>query len=138
MSRASKRLREIIRHSVAAVAVIGLLAPQATVGVSAQDALPSIAEAAPASTPTGAATAPTNQAPPSAAASASPAATKPTRKGFSADEREAPRAEATLIIVNARALTATSVVVVTGGKVVARSGPLVSNARFSLKLPRSK
>jgi hypothetical protein len=40
--------------------------------------------------------------------------------------------------MNGRAVSATAVAVLVGSKAVAQSGPLASNARVTLKLPRIK
>src|SRR5215207_499348 len=45
---------------------------------------------------------------------------------------------ATLTVVNGRAVAATAVAVLVGSKAVARSGPLASNTRVTLRLPRVK
>jgi hypothetical protein len=82
--------------------------------------------------------APTTPAPTSTRPVAGPAPAAQTRKGGSAAKREAPRPAATLTIVNGRAVQATAVAVLAGSKVVARSGPLASNARVTLKLPKLK
>ena len=44
----------------------------------------------------------------------------------------------TLIVVNGRAVSTTTVAVLVGTKVVARSGPLAPNTRVALKLPKIK
>ena len=44
----------------------------------------------------------------------------------------------TLIVVNGRAVSTTTVAVLVGTKAVARSGPLASNTRVALKLPQIK
>jgi hypothetical protein len=51
--------------------------------------------------------------------------------------REAARSATTLTVVNGRAITATSVAVLVGAKVVRRSGPLASRTRVTLNLPGS-
>jgi len=81
---------------------------------------------------------PTTPAPTSAAPIAQPAPTQKPGKGGSIVKRDAPRPASTLTILNGRAIAATSVAVLAGRKVVARSGPLASNARVTLKLPGLK
>ena len=81
---------------------------------------------------------PTTPAPTPAAPIAQPAPTQEPSKGSSASKRDAPRPASTLTIVNGRAVSATGVAVLAGGKVVARSGPLAPNARVTLKLPGLK
>jgi len=44
---------------------------------------------------------------------------------------------ATLVIVNGRAVTATTVAVLAGAKIVRRSGPLAPRTRATLRLPTS-
>ena len=100
-------------------------------------AQPSPGEAAPAPLPTRTEP-PTPPAPRSAAPIAQPGPGQKVGKGGSARQRDAPRPASTLTIVNGRAIAATSVAVLVGRKVVARSGPLASNARVTLKLPGLK
>jgi hypothetical protein len=87
---------------------------------------PSSAETAPAPLPAG------------APASAPPVSTAPAPKGSSAARSQERRSAATLIVVNGRAVPATAVAVLVGAKAVARSGPLASNTRVTLKLPQVK
>ena len=84
---------------------------------------PSSAETAPAPLRTG------------APASAPPASTAPAPKGA---RPQKPRSAATLVVVNGRAVPATALVVLVGAKAVVRSGPLASNTRVTLKLPKMK
>ena len=94
---------------------------------SCQTAAPSSSETAPAPLPAGAPTA------------APPASTAPARTASSAAARSPKRrSAATLIVANGRAIPATAVAVLVGRKAVARSGPLASNTRITLKLPELK
>jgi hypothetical protein len=111
--------------------------PPSTPAVAPSPERPSPGEAAPAQVSPGTDT-PTTPASPSIAPTAQPALAGHPRSGGSARKREPPRPAATLTIVNGRAVPATAVAVLAGGKVVARSGPLAANARVTLKLPGSK
>jgi hypothetical protein len=73
---------------------------------------------------------------PPATAAAPVASSAPTLARRPSATREAP-GRAGLTIVNGRAITATSVAVLVGAKVVRRSGPLASRTRVTLNLPRS-
>jgi hypothetical protein len=59
-------------------------------------------------------------------------------KGSSAAHPQERHSATTLTVMNGRAVSATGVAVLVGTKAVARSGPLASNARVTLKLPRIK
>jgi hypothetical protein len=76
--------------------------------------------------------------PPGAATSAPPASTAPAPKSSSAARPQERHSAATLVVVNGRAVPATAVAVLVGAKAVARSGPLASNSRVTLKLPKVK
>ena len=93
---------------------------------SPNTSLPSSAETAPAPLRTG------------APASGPPASTAPAPKGSSAARPQKQRSAATLMIVNGRAVPATALAVLVGAKAVVRSGPLASNTRVTLKLPKMK
>jgi len=73
---------------------------------------------------------------PPATPAAPVASSAPTLARRPSATREAP-GRAGLTIVNGRAITATSVAVLVGAKVVRRSGPLASRTRVTLNLPRS-
>src|SRR3954452_11782838 len=87
---------------------------------------PSSSETAPAPLPTGAPTSGPLESPAQAP------------KGYSAARPPERHSATTLRVVNGRAVSATAVAVLAGTKAVARSGPLASNARVTLKLPRIK
>ena len=85
---------------------------------------PSSPETAPAPLPTGAPTSGPLNSPSQAP------------KGSSAAHPQERHSATTLTVMNGRAVSATAVAVLVGTKAVARSGPLASNARVTLKLPR--
>jgi hypothetical protein len=103
-----------------------VVAPNASAPGSSETAAPSSSETAPAPLPTGAPTSGPIESPAQAPQGSS--AARPTER-YSAT---------TLIVANGRAVSATAVAVLVGTKVVARSGPLASNTRVTLKLPRIK
>ena len=100
-------------------------APNKSAPSSSETAAPRSSETAPAPLPTGAPAGPIES--PAQAAKGSSAA-RPTER-YSATM---------LTVVNGRAVSATAVAVLVGTKAVARSGPLASNTRVTLKLPRIK
>jgi hypothetical protein len=100
-------------------------APNESAPSSSETAAPRSSETAPAPLPTGAPAGPIES--PAQAAKGSSAA-RPTER-YSATM---------LTVVNGRAVSATAVAVLVGTKAVARSGPLASNTRVTLKLPRIK
>jgi hypothetical protein len=100
-------------------------APNDSAPSSSETAAPRSSETAPAPLPTGAPAGPIES--PAQAAKGSSAA-RPTER-YSATM---------LTVVNGRAVSATAVAVLVGTKAVARSGPLASNTRVTLKLPRIK
>ena len=103
-----------------------VVAPNESAPSSSETAAPSSSDTAPAPLPTGA---------PTSGPSESPAQAP---KGSSA-ARPTGRYSATMLtVVNGRAVSATAVAVLVGTKAVARSGPLASNTRVTLKLPRIK
>jgi len=87
---------------------------------------PSSSETAPAPLPTGAPTSGPLESPAQAP------------KGSSAARPQERHSATTLTVLNGRAVSATAVAALAGTKAVARSGPLASNARVTLKLPRIK
>jgi hypothetical protein len=94
--------------------------------VAPNTSAPSSPETAPAPLPTGAPTSGPLESPAQAP------------KGSSAARPQERHSATTLTIMNGRAVSATAVAVLVGTKAVARSGPLASNARVILKLPRIK
>ena len=95
--------------------------------VAPNTSAPSLPETAPAPLPTGAPTSGPFESPAEA-----------PKKGSSAARPQERHSATTLTIMNGRAVSATAVAVLVGSKAVAQSGPLASNARVTLKLPRIK
>jgi len=99
----------------------------------------SSSETAPAPLPTGAPTTgplvPLPTGAPTSRPVESPA--QPPKGSLAAGPKERHSAT-TLIVVNGRAVSTTTVAVLVGTKVVARSGPLAPNTRAALKLPKIK
>ena len=94
--------------------------------VAPNTSAPSSSETAPAPLPTGAPTSGPLESPAQAP------------KGSSAARPQERHSATTLTVLNGRAVSATAVAVLAGTKAVARSGPLASNAKVTLKLPRIK
>jgi hypothetical protein len=104
-----------------------VVAPNTSAPSSSEAAAPSSSETAPAPLQTGAPTSGPIESPAQAPKSSS-AARGPQER----------HSATTLIVVNGRAVSATAVAVLVGTVAVARSGPLASNTRVTLKLPRIK